>query len=134
MKWTTRVLKEMPQPHGLDKAHYACFLPKKWPGEGLVVSLRIPEGEMHADLPRPPGAEPAVFITTPTAKHQKLEDSLGLPCMIATRRGAALYFACNTAKQAERAAEMASKLLPNHERVALERMPERHTSARSGLQ
>jgi hypothetical protein len=123
----------MPQPHGLDKAHYACFLPNKRQGEGLVVSLQIPECEMQADLPRPPGGEPAVFITSTTTNHQKVEGSLRLACMIAARRGAAVYFACNTTKQAERAAEMASKLLPDHERVALERLHELHTSARSGL-
>jgi hypothetical protein len=113
-------------------AHYACFLPKKWRGEGLVVSLLIPECELQADLPRPPGAEPAVFINRPPA-NQKVEVWLPLACEIATRQGAALYFACDTAKQAERGARMASKLLPDHERVALERMYEPHTSARSGL-
>jgi hypothetical protein len=133
MKWTTRILKEMTEPYGVDEAHYACFLPKKWQGEGLVVSLLIPECELQADLPRPPGAEPAVFINRPSA-NQKVEIWLPLACEIAMRQGAALYFACDTAKQAEGdAARMASKLLPDHERVALERMYEPHTSERKPL-
>jgi hypothetical protein len=123
----------MIEPDGADKAHYACFLPKNWQGEGPVVNFLIPECELQADLPRPPGAEPAVFINMPPVDRQKVENWLPLACKIATRQAAALYFACDTAKQAEQAARMASPHLPDHERVALERMYEPHTSARSGL-
>jgi len=133
MKWTTRLPKEMVEPDGVDEAHYACFLPKKWQGEGLVVNLLIPECELRADLPTPPGAEPAVFINRPPADRQKVENWLPLACQIATKQAAALFFACDTARQAERAAQMASKLLPDHERVALERLHEPHADARSGL-
>jgi hypothetical protein len=132
MEWTTRVLQEETEPDGVDKAHYVCFLPKKWQGEGPVVSLLIPECELQAVLPRPPGAEPAVFINRPRV-NKKVEAWLPLACEMATKQGAALLFACDTAKQAERAARMASKLLPSHERVALERMYDHHTRARGGL-
>ena len=130
MKWTTRLPKEM-NLDGLDEAHYSCFLPKKRQGEG-IVNLLIPECELQADLPTPPGAEPAVFINRPRV-NKKVEAWLPLACEMATKQGAALLFACDTAKQAERAARMASKLLPSHERVALERMYDHHTRARGGL-
>jgi hypothetical protein len=54
-------------------------------------------------------------------------------CRIAKDLGASLTFACDTADQVERAAKMARKLLPNHERTALERMCEAKTRARSNL-
>ena len=131
MKWTTRLPKEM-NPDGLDEAHYSCFLPKKRQGEG-IVNLLIPECELQTDLPAPPGAEPAVFINRPPAGRQRVENWLSLACKIATTQAAALFFACDTARQAEQAARMASPLLPDHERVALERVHEPHTRARSGL-
>jgi hypothetical protein len=120
MKWNTRVPNEELEPN--NKTHYALFLPKKWQGEGLFVNLLLPECELQADRPTPPGAEPEVFINRPPPEVQKVENWLPLACKIATKQAAALFFTCDTAEQAEQAARMASLLLPDHERVELESM------------
>jgi hypothetical protein len=54
--------------------------------------------------------------------NKKVESWVRTVCELANERGAAVSFSCDTKEQAEMAASMASPLLPNHQRVALERM------------
>ena len=100
--------------------HNVWFIPKEWPGKGPVASLLIPECEMHLCMPGPAGA-PVTFVNRPKA-NKKVESWVRTVCELANERGAAVSFSCDTKEQAEMAASMASPLLPNHQRVALERM------------
>jgi hypothetical protein len=131
MAWTTRVLPELTSQYGVEEMHDVWFTPKGWPGKGPTVSLLIPECEMHVAFLAPDG-EPVTFVNRPKInKNVKLW--VRHVCETARDMGASVTFSCDTSEQAERAAKMANKLLPNHERTALERMYEANSRTRAGL-
>jgi len=131
MTWTTRLRPELTGPFDVEEMHSVWFLPKGWPGNGAVASLLIPECEMHLCMPGPDGA-PVTFVNRPKA-NKKVESWVRAVCELANERGAAVSFSCDTAEQAEMAASMAAKLLPNHQRAALERMYEANSRSMGGL-
>jgi len=131
MTWTTRLRPELTRPFDVEEMHNVWFIPKEWPGKGAVASLLIPECELHLCMPGPDGA-PVTFVNRPKA-NKKVESWVRAVCELANERGAAVSFSCDTAEQAEMAARMAAKLLPNHQRAALERMYEAHSRRMGGL-
>ena len=126
MTWTTRLRPELTGPFGVEELHNVWFTPKEWPGKGPVASLLIPECEMHFCMLGPDGA-PVTFVNRPKA-NTKVKSWVRTVCEFANERGAA-----DTAEQAELVARMAAKLLPNHQRAALERMYEAHSRRMGGL-
>jgi hypothetical protein len=129
--WTTRVLPELAAQYGMRELHTAWFLPKGWPGRGPVVGLLIPECEMQVVFLAPDG-EPVAVINRPKI-NRNVKSWLRHVCETAKDMGASVALACDTAEQAERAARMAGRFLPNHERIALERMHQADTRARQNL-
>jgi hypothetical protein len=129
--WTTRLLPELTSPYGVEEVHNVWFAPKGYTGKGAVVALLIPECEMQVHGLGPDGA-PHVLINRPKTS-KKVKSWVRTVCEIAEDQNASVSFACDTAVQAERVARMASKLLPNHERAALERMYRADTRARGHL-
>jgi hypothetical protein len=107
-------------------------MPKGWPGKGPIVSLEIPECKLHVCLLQLNG-EPVVFVNRPRS-NKNIKTWIRNACESARERQACLSFMCDTAEQAEQAANFAGKLLPkNYERVALERMYSPDTRARGDL-
>jgi hypothetical protein len=79
-----------------------------------------------------PDGVPEAIINRPQT-NKKVKYWVRTVCKIAEDQDASVSFACDTADQAQRVARMASKLLPNHERTALERMYRADARARSNL-
>jgi len=131
MTWTTRLRPELTRPFDVEEMHNVWFIPKEWPGKGAVASLLIPECEMHLCMLGPDGA-PVTFVNRPKA-NKKVKCWVRTVCELAKERGAAVSFSCDTAEQAEMAASMAAKLLPNHQRAALERMYDANSRRMDGL-
>ena len=129
--WTTLLKPELIAPFGIAELHSAWFLPKGWPGKGTTVTLLIPECEMQVVEPGPDGV-PVAFINRPQI-NKSVKRWVRTVCELARDMGASVSFACDTVEQAEQAAKRAGRLLPNHERVALERMYCAATRTRSGL-
>lgn len=132
MSWTTRVLPELTRPYGVEEAHNAWFVPKGWPGKGPAVSLLIPECELQLCILDGKG-EPVLMINRPSL-NKNVKAWIRSACRVAIDYHATISFGCDTAEQAERAAKMAHKLLPNHERAAIERMYEARSRSRGTLQ
>jgi hypothetical protein len=129
--WTTRVLPDLTRQHGVEELHTAWFTPKAWPGKGPAVSLLIPECEMQVVVIAADGQPIAVVNRPKTNKNVKRW--VRTVCETARDLGACVSFAGDTAEQVERAAKAASKLLPSHERAALERLYDAGTRARASL-
>jgi hypothetical protein len=129
--WTTRVLPDLTLRHGVEELHNAWFLPRGWPGKGPAVSLLIPECEMQVVFIAPDG-QPIAIVNRPT-KNKNVKCWVRTACETARDMSASASFCCDTADQVERAAKIASKLLPNHERAALERMHDASARARTKL-
>jgi hypothetical protein len=129
--WTTRVLPELTSQYGVEELHDVWFTPKGWPGKGPAVSLLIPECEMQVVVLAADG-QPVAVVNRPKI-NKKVKWWLHTVCEIAREMGASVSLACDTAEQAERAAKMAGKLLPGHERAALERMYDASARARTNL-
>jgi hypothetical protein len=130
--WTTRVLPELTAQYGVKEELYtAWLLPKGWPGKGPTVGLLIPECETQLVFLAPDG-EPIAIVNRPKI-NKNVKSWVRYVCEMARDMGASVSFTCDTAEQTERAAKMASKLLPNHERTALERIYRADTRARQNL-
>jgi hypothetical protein len=129
--WTTRVNPEATRPYGVEEVHNVWFLPKGWPGKGPVVGLLIPECELQFAFVSPDGQPVAVVNRPPNDKSVK--HWLRFVCDLARDNSFSLSLACDTAEQAETWAKRAARLLPNHERAALERMYDANTRAKAGL-
>lgn len=129
--WTTRVLPEVTSRYGVEEVHTAWFLPKGWPGQGPAVSLLIPECELQFCFIAADG-EPVAFVNRPEI-NKNVKSWVRSACKQASQHRAAISFSCDTPEQAERAAKMASKLLRDHERTALERMYDANARTRGNL-
>jgi hypothetical protein len=132
MTWTTLVEPKYTKPYGVDELHNVWFLPKNWPGKGTVISLLIPECELHFCFMHAGTDEPIVYVNRPT-KNKNVKGWLRTVCEIGIEHKAAVSFGCDTAEQAGTAARRAAKLLRGYERAALERMYEASSRSRSNL-
>ena len=127
MTWTTRLDPALNQRYGYGpEAHAAWFVPRTRPAPPRnAISFLIPECEMQFVVPRA-----GVMINRPQA-NKNVKSWLKYACREASDQNAVLILVCDTAEQVERATKMAGKLLPKHERAALERIYEEQ--ARVGL-
>jgi len=113
-EWTT-----LYRPPYLADLHSVWFLPLDFPGYGPVVTLGIPECE----LIRTDVVDGLPYsVVNRTKVNRRIKYWVRLACELARDTGSVASFICDTAEQAAHAARMAAKLLPNYERVALERM------------
>jgi len=125
MTWTTLIDPALTR--GFGAAHSAWFVPRKCPPPPRnTIAFLIPECELQLVVP---GVE-TTFINRPR-ENRNVKRWLTYACREASDQGAILIVACDTAEQTERAAKLATKLLPKHERAALERIYEEQ--ARTGL-
>jgi hypothetical protein len=129
--WTTRVLPEYTRPFGVEEVHNVWFVPRGWPGKGPNVGLLIPECELHYTFLSKDG-EPVSCINRPTT-NKNVKHWLRYVCEIAAEQRICLTLACDTAKEAERFAKIAARLLPGHERAAIERMYAANSRVRNKL-
>ena len=129
--WTTRLLPELTSQYGVGELHNVWFVPKGWPGKGPAVSLLIPECEMQVVVLATDG-NPFAVVNRPKI-NKNIKWWVRTVCEMARDMGAAVSLACDTVEQAESAAKRASKLLPNYERAALERMYRADTRTRTNL-
>jgi hypothetical protein len=117
MTWTTRLDPTVTGSYGINAVHGAWFVPRKCPPPPRnTIAFLIPECELQIVAP---GV--ATLVNRPK-QNKNVKQWLKHACREASDRGAILIVACDTPDQVERAARMASKLLPKHERAALERI------------
>jgi hypothetical protein len=115
--------------YGSAEAHSAWFVPRKCPPPPRnTIAFLIPECELQFNVP---GVE-TVFVNRPR-ENRNVKRWLKYACKEASDQGAILIVACDTPDQVERAAKMASRLLPKHERAALERIYQEQARTRAGL-
>jgi hypothetical protein len=128
MTWTTLLDPALTRRYGFGaEAHAAWFMPRKCPAPPRnAISFLIPECELQFVVP----SAPNVLVNRPQ-HNRSVKYWLKYACREARDHGAILILACDTSEQVQRAAKMASKLLPQHERAALERIYEEQ--ARAGL-
>jgi hypothetical protein len=131
MSWTTRLEPALSAQYRVAEFHSVWLVPIGWPGKGPAVTLLIPECELQLVKIGDDG-EPLAFINRPQA-NKNVKHWLRYACGTAHEMGAALSLGCDSAEQAERGARLAGRLLPKHERIALERIYRGDTRCRSGL-
>jgi hypothetical protein len=131
-EWTTRLEPDFTRQFGVDEIHTLCFAPPNWEGKGgQTISLGIPECEMHYCIVDNDGA-PTALVNRP-AKNKDVRYWTRAACVNAKKDAAFLLINCDTAEQAAVAARRIAKLLPQYRRIALERMYDPRTRARSSL-
>ena len=128
--WETRLPPEQTRPFGVEELHTVWFLPIGWSGQGPTISLTIPECHLQYAKLSSSGV-PMVASYYPEDKN--IKRCLRITCNAAAEKKACLILGCDTAAQAERAAKMAARLLPKHERVALERIEDPAARRRADL-
>ena len=111
--------------------HKVCFLPISENILGRHVGLLIPECELQ-NVYCLDGKEPLSFINRPKV-NKNVRLWLKHACKIATEDDCPISFSCDTREQADWAAKAASRKLPNHKRIALERMYDAATRTLRGL-
>jgi hypothetical protein len=118
--WTTHWPAEIVERFSIDELHQVLFEPCDWPGYGAFVSLGLPECELIVSFPTSNG-EPVTHINRPK-ENRNVNRWLRLVCELATEHRALLAICCDTKDQTKLAARRVAKWLPNHRRMAMERL------------
>lgn len=114
MTWTTLLDPALTR----RSVHGAWFVPRKCPAPPrTAITLLIPECELQFVVP----GNDTIMVNRPQ-HNRNLKSWLRYACQEARNSNAVLILACDTADQVERAAKMAGKLLPIHDRTAIERI------------
>jgi hypothetical protein len=130
--WTTRLSPSLTRQFGFEELHTAAFMPNDWPGKGgTIIGLGVPECELQVAWLEA-DREPVAVVNRPS-NNRRLKYWMRFACEIATERRAWLILTCNTSKQADHAAKLATRRLPDHQRVALERMYDPAARVRGNL-
>jgi hypothetical protein len=128
MDWTTKVPTEY-SARPRKELHLAMFEPERWPDDRAQVSLDIPVWKLTLCWVVD-GIPQVAHVPTNT---KNLRTAVHRACKEAIAKQALLWFSCDTARQANLAARLAARWLPNHRRQALERMYELESRERSKL-
>jgi hypothetical protein len=128
-EWTTRLPPELTRAYGREEIHLVYFEPDD-AQRGLCLNLLIPECEFQAAW-LVDGMPMAAINRPPTNKSVK--KWMRLACREATTLRSPICFSCDTANEAERVAKLAARLLPQHRRAALERIPDAASRFRKDL-
>ena len=118
--WTTRIDTELSNRFNVPEIHTVCFAPIGWPGKGPTIGLGIPECEMQYSRVGADG-EPVMFVNRPQI-NKNVHHWLDVVCDVASEERLFVMLHCDTSHQAKKAAKYATRKLPQHRRVALERM------------
>ena len=120
-KWTTLIPDDIVKSYGHSgEIHNVFFVPEGW-SDGPVVSMLIPECETQYCFIR--DGEPFTVVNRPRI-NKNVKHWFETSCEIAVQQKAALIFSCDTHQQAEAAAVLVTRRLPDYERVTLERIME----------
>jgi hypothetical protein len=119
MNWTTRVPTDLTRRYGVEEIHSAVFEPIEARPDRMCMAILLPECELQ--VVRAVDGIPVAMINRPPG-NRNARSWLAFACVEAKRHGAWLHIGCDTAKEAERAAKRAGRLLPTHKRVAIERL------------
>jgi len=117
MKWTTLIPPERSRRYRPDDVHAAIYVPRDWAGNGPVVVLQIPSCALACGQP----GEIPVIIRRPQ-QNCDIAFWVDAVCEEAWPDRAAIVFSCNTEHQAEAVAAAAASMLPNYERLPIERL------------
>jgi hypothetical protein len=118
--WTTRIDTRLSDRFNAPELHTVCFAPVGWSGKGPTIGLGIPECEMQYHRVGLDG-EPVAFVNRPQM-NKNVHHWLDVVCDVASEERLFVMLHCNTPQQAKKAAKYAARKLPQHRRVALERM------------
>jgi len=118
--WTTRIDAKLSDWFKVPELHAVCFAPVGWPGEGPTIALGIPECEMQYCRVGADG-EPVMVVNRPQT-NKNVHHWLDTVCDVASEERLFVMLHCDTPQQAKKAAKYATRKLPQHRRVALERM------------
>ena len=118
--WATRVDTELSRRFDVPEIHTVCFAPVGWSGKGPTIALGIPECELQRCQMGADG-EPVAFVNRPQV-NKSVRRWMNYVCRTASEERLFVMFHCDTAHQAKKAAKYATRQLPQHRRVALERM------------
>jgi hypothetical protein len=110
-EWTTLAPREITRRHRVADIHAAVFVPPGWPGHGAAYAALIPEQILLG---------PGDTIAEP--RNETADIWLRRVCEEVRHEHAAVIFSCSTAEQAEDTAKAVTPLLPNYERIAIERL------------
>jgi hypothetical protein len=119
-EWTTLAPREVIRRHQVADIHCAVFVPLYWPGHGPAIVALVPERIMLG-----PGDDE---ITEP--HNESLDRWLCRVCEKVRHAHAGVIFSCDTPEQTEDIVKAVTPLLPNYERIAIERLSD---SGRSNL-
>jgi hypothetical protein len=127
--WTTLLDPELTRRYGFNEAHAAWFTPRKCPAPPRnAITILIPECEIQFVRP---GSD-TVLVNRPKI-NRNIKYWLRYACGEARDSDAVLIIACDTVEQVQRAAKLAGKFLPKHERAAIERIYTEDARGRSSL-
>jgi len=104
---------------GMD-FHMACFAPSDWPGKGPTVCLGLPECELVLTVLGKNGV-PSALVNRPN-DNRDVWYWIKFACEMAQQEQAFIMFNCDTIEQLKGAISLLERLLPQYERIALERM------------
>jgi hypothetical protein len=118
--WTTRLDRKAARSYGVAEIHVVCFAPEGWLGRGPTMAMAILECELQ--LCRTAADGNAVTIINRPPANKDTAKWLATACEMATEQRLFVIISCDTAEQAKWAARHARRRLPQHRRMALERM------------
>jgi hypothetical protein len=129
--WTTLLDPRLGEPFNYTaEMHNAHFLPLSENILGRAVCLLIPECELQ--IVYIVDGKSTALVNRPQ-RNKKIRHWLREACSIATEEDCSLMLGCDTHEQATRYAKLAARWLPNHRRIALERMYKAETRTFKGL-
>ena len=117
MKWTTLIPPERSRRYRPDDVHAAIYVPRDWAGDAPVLVLQIPSCALTCGQP----GETPVIIRRPQPNCD-VDFWVSAVCKEGWLDHAAIVFSCQTPTQAEAVAAAAAQMLPNYERLPIERL------------
>jgi hypothetical protein len=119
-RWSTEVPREITRRYGVESLHSAALAPAEWrPKRDTVISLGLPECELQLTLWN--GGEPVAMVRR--MRDPNMSVALARVAAVAQARAPAMVMLqCDTKAQLKRALRVLEARLPDHQRVALERL------------
>jgi hypothetical protein len=121
-RWATEVPPELTRRYGIASLHTAALAPPEWrPRRDAVISLGLPECELQAIQ----WGEGTSVTTIRRMLDPNTSVALARVAAVAQARAPAMVLLqCDTKPQLTRALRVLEARLPDHKRVALERLME----------
>lgn len=100
----------------MEVSYTVRFNPPSWPGEGPVVNLHLPEGDLQF-ISRTSIEDPAEVVTSLSAWGRR--EQINMAYWKAQQHGATLVFWCDTADQARDAKRVVEGMTNGYRHVGL---------------